>query len=166
MTWEDTDKGIDIDIIVDYIDIYNPMVVLLVYTYEQGWSFGIEYPTRWILNTIRAPFGAWCRVFSMSKHFFLPTLTKKLLVFFSWEGGRTWTWSSTELVGTCVASDLLSRHWTIPMFSVLSLHTHITSAQGCPSWCLGHVLASPAVGKVTDNPSSQSLTWQLASFLC
>lgn len=34
MTWEDTDKGIDIDIIVDYIDIYNPMVVLLVYTYE------------------------------------------------------------------------------------------------------------------------------------
>lgn len=34
MTWEDTDKGIDIDIIVDYIDMYNPMVVLLVYTYD------------------------------------------------------------------------------------------------------------------------------------
>lgn len=32
MTWEDTDKGIDI--VVDYIDKYNSMVVLLVYTYE------------------------------------------------------------------------------------------------------------------------------------
>lgn len=32
MTWEDTDKGIDI--VVDYIDIYNPVIVLLVCTYE------------------------------------------------------------------------------------------------------------------------------------